>query len=132
MHRLSIVLTLAGLSGCADKLDDRLAELDARVEVDCGFVGECTSQAKATEAVECLRNNLAAGIGAKATIELGLDPVDFVYAIDGAYVSLNGYYELDAGPFFTEYQCGGVELSGVSPCFTASSVDCEEIREWTD
>jgi hypothetical protein len=132
MLRLSLALTLSCLAACTDTLDERLAELDERVEVDCGFLGDCVEASKADAAVECLRSNLAAGIGAKVYIELGVDPVLYIYAVDGAYVSLEGYVDIDTGPDFEESVCRDVQSIDMRTCSAVRSADCEKVRHWTD
>ena len=126
----SLLLLCSTLAACADTFDDRLAELDARATFDCGEVTECDSRFKADAVVACLQEKLAAGVPAKAFFILGLDPVEYVYALDGSYVSLEGdYYD---GPNFTESRCHDVAASGPTLCAQARAIDCDVIRDWGD
>lgn len=125
---LSTLLLCLSLSACTDTLEDRLADLDARATFDCGEVGDCTSQAKADAVTSCLREKLAAGIPARALFVLGLDPIAYVYALDGAYVYIEGdYYD---GPNFTEYRCPDVTVSGSATCSYAHGAECTAVRDW--
>ena len=128
--RWLVVLSALVIPGCGDTLDDRLSELDARATVDCGSVDECDSPGHANAVATCLGDSLAAGIGAKALLEVGIDWVTYVYALDGAYVKIEGVQ--DDGPNFTEFTCSSLETSGSSLCYGAHATDCEEVREWND
>ena len=126
MTRLFIILALGA---CADTLDDRIAELDARADVDCGTLGDCPSQERAEGVATCLRDNLAAGVTAKAGVAVNFEEYEYIYATDGALVSLFGHSFGD-DDIFTEYRCRdvGVSVSGV--CAQLRAIDCEEVREW--
>jgi len=124
-----LVLCTILSSACAQSLDERLDELDAQVTVDCGTVLRCSPAADAQAVVTCLRDNLAAGVGAKALFELGLDPVAHVYAIDGQLVSIEGYCYDEC--YFKEAICHEIVVSSGSSCATAYPTECEEpVREW--
>ena len=79
--------------------------------------------------VVCLRDNLSRGVAAKASFILGLDPVAFVYALDGSFVSIEGYY-LDGDELFTEYRCRDVQVTSSSTCAQAEATECERVRDW--
>ena len=128
MHRVSLALIVSCLPACGDKLEDRLAELDTQIELDCGRISDCDIQSDADAVIACLQSNLAARIAAKATFELGLDSVEYVYALDGGYVSLAGFYQLEERDF-TEYTCRDVQTVGET-CVTGDTVDCEMVRDW--
>lgn len=127
---LLVSLVCATLSGCTDTYEDRLKELDARAMVDCGSVSDCGPQARADEVVACLRDNLAAGVPAQAFFILGLDPVAYVYALDGEYISVEGYCPLDEPCEFTEYACREVTASGGGVCWSARATECDKVRDW--
>jgi hypothetical protein len=126
--RLVALLLCTGLSACADTLEDRLAELDERAIVDCGWLGDCASPAQADVIVACLRDNLGAGVGAKAGFELGIEEIAHVYALDGSYVSIVGYYY--EGNNFTEFQCRDLQVTTSGTCGGARAVDCDKVRDW--
>lgn len=127
---LLVSLVCASLSACTDTYEDRLQELDAHVMVDCGEVSDCDSQTDAEAAVTCLRDNLAAGVPARALFILGIDPVAYVYALDGGYVSIDGYCPLDEPCEFTEYACREVTASGGGLCWSALATECDKVRDW--
>ena len=130
--QLRIVVPLSiGLFACSDSVENRLAELDARVTVDCGYVSNCAEPAHADAVAACLRDNLTANVGAKAIFVLGLDPVAHVYALDGSFVSVEGYFEYyDDGEIFTEYHCQGVLVTTSGSCARAQATECDPVREW--
>ncbi len=126
------LLALLLLVGCSQTLDERLAELDDQANVDCGDIGDCSSQSHVDEVEACLRENLAAGIAARSTWILGLEEVAYVYALDGTFVTIQGYYY--EGPNFTEYECGDIQTNAGSPmtCWMAHTIECTEVRDWYD
>jgi hypothetical protein len=132
MERLTcfrLLLACTSLSACTQTVEERLDELDARVTVDCGYVDKCAPQEDAEAVVRCMRDNRIAGIAAKATFILGLDPVAEVYTAEGGFVSVERYYE--PAPVFTESRCRSLTVSGyVSTCMMARATDCEVVREW--
>lgn len=129
MPRCLPTLTLClALAACADTLEDRIAELDARATFDCGEVSDCDTRAHAEEVTACLREKLAAGIPAKAFFIIGLDPVAYVYALDGTIVNLEGdYYD---GPNFSESRCNDVTVSAGTACVYAHATECTPVRDW--
>lgn len=135
MLRRAMVLALGwSLSGCTDNHDERIAELDEHAPKDCGLVDNysCSPPAHVDEVVACLRDSLAADAGARAVFILGLDPVAFVYALDGVYVSIEGY--CIGGDHddceFTEYRCRAIEVVPHGMCSTARPTECTAIRDW--
>jgi len=127
MIRGLIATTL--LVGCSQSLEERLDELDARASVDCGTVSDCDSRVHAEEVTSCMRTNLAAGVPARAVFILDIDPVAYVYALDGSYVYIAGYYDEDDADF-TESRCMDVTVGSGPMCVSAYGTDCIEVRDW--
>ncbi len=125
----ALAAVTAVLAACAPSPYDRIAELDERVTIDCGSVDTgCTPTAKANELIQCLKDNLAAGIVAKGEI-LDIDIVEDIYTLDGQLVSVAGYSE-DGDDMFWESRCLGVEASGGPVCSSVITTGCQTIHEW--
>lgn len=124
-----LVASTLFLAGCAETFEDRLSELDAQ----CGHVTWCATIDEASSVIACMESNLAAGIAANATFEIHIDPVAIVYALDGSYVSLEGFYDFEDHPNFVEYRCRGLRtIPDGTRCTLAGTADCETIREWSE
>jgi hypothetical protein len=125
-----LVLLLA-LSGCVDTIEDRFDELDRRVEVDCGEVSAdpCRSQSAVDYLAACLRDNLAAGVYARASQVLDYESTEYIYTSDRGFVSISGFSYLDT-PSFTEYRCGDVGTEGSDDCLQLRATNCTKVRDW--
>ena len=122
-----IVLTS---TACEKTLDDRLAELDDNVAIDCGEVWPSATREEPDLVIACMRDNLAADVRAKAFFVLNIDFVAYVYTIDGSYMNIEGVSDHVHGDQFTESRCQDVAVVDDGPGFKARAIDCESIRDW--
>ncbi len=122
------------LSACTQSYEARIAELDARATVDCGSVSDCDTAEDADAAIACMRENLAAGVRAKAVFILDIDPVAYVYTDGNLYRSVEGYCIDEGDCYFTESVCR--ELEARERCglgrVTVTPTDCEVVQRWGD
>jgi hypothetical protein len=129
---LAVHVLYIALSACTQTVEDRLAELGERVTVDCGTVYDCAAEQSANAVVACMRENLAAGVEARAMFMFGIfDPVGNVYTHDGRYISIEGYCDDSDDCNWTESICRDVTaFSNGGRCSMARAIECEEVRDW--
>ena len=135
MPRIAVLPLCAALAACAQSPDERIAELDDAVTVDCGSQSsEYVPPALAQEMVVCMNDALAAGVHAKVLLNFEIDFVSHIYTVDGAFVHLEGFTELDGEDHYHEYRCATFDatettLSGMTYA-QVGTTDCEEVRAW--
>jgi hypothetical protein len=135
MMRIPVLTVCAALAACDQSPDDRIAELDDAVTVDCGMqTNEYPAPATAQEMVDCMNGALAAGIRAKALVNFEIDFVSRFYTVDGAFVHLRGFSELDGEDHYTEWRCTTFEATEGTFMERAyaqvGATGCEQVREW--
>ncbi len=134
MTRIALTLC-AALAACDQSPDERIAELDEEVTVDCGRrSGEYESVARAQEIVGCMNDARDADVHAKLLADFDIDIVVHIYTVDGAFVQVEGFTEHDGEDRFSEYRCATfaateATISGMTIATVATS-DCETVRDW--
>ncbi len=126
-----LVLVLAGLAGCADEPtpQDRVAKLDARIEIICWQYNDCATTpigglplVPIDQGISCMNDALASGTRAVASW-IYVDPsgaivTHYVFTVDHE-ASVFESVELDAGPVrWTEQDSctGPFVLAGLAIC----------------
>ncbi len=134
MTRIALTLC-AALAACDQSPRERIAELDAAVTVDCGNQSsEYESPVHAQQMVVCMNDALAADVHAKVLLDFDIDLVSHIYTIDGAFVHIEGFTELDGEDHYTETRCTTFDatemtIGGMTYAQVTTS-DCDDVREW--
>jgi hypothetical protein len=135
MTRTAVLTLCAALVACDQRPEERIAELDDAATVDCGRQSsEYAPPALAQEMVTCMNDALAGGVRAKVVLDFEIDFVSHIYTVDGAFVHLEGFTELDGEDHYHEYRCATFEatettISGMTYA-QVGTADCQEVRDW--